>query len=62
MHLNHNLQKEDVFNIYDNFHNQLTQLDEKVVMFNPMGMAVFDIAISQYYYSKAKELNIGTDL
>jgi ornithine cyclodeaminase len=62
MHLNHNLQKEDVFNIYDDFHNQLTQLDDKVVMFNPMGMAVFDIAISQYYYSKAKELNIGTDL
>ncbi|MCM3216684.1 2,3-diaminopropionate biosynthesis protein SbnB [Niallia taxi] len=32
------------------------------VMFNPMGMAVFDIALAEYYYKKSKELNIGQDL
>ncbi len=29
------------------------------VMFNPMGMGVFDIAISTYFYRKAKQENIG---
>jgi N-[(2S)-2-amino-2-carboxyethyl]-L-glutamate dehydrogenase len=28
-------------------------------MFNPMGMAVFDIAIGAYYYKQALERNIG---
>lgn len=32
------------------------------IMFNPMGMGVFDIAISQYYYEKAIKLGIGTEL
>jgi len=62
MHLEHGLNEKDVFNIYDDFETQLHDLDNKVVMFNPMGMAVFDIAISQYYFTKAKELGIGTDL
>ncbi len=32
------------------------------IMFNPMGMAVFDIAIASYYYDLAVENNIGTIL
>ena len=55
MHLHHGLKEEDTFNIYDAFDAELNNLDDKVVMFNPMGMAVFDMAISQYYYTKAKE-------
>jgi N-[(2S)-2-amino-2-carboxyethyl]-L-glutamate dehydrogenase len=35
----------DAFTEYDN---------EEVIMFNPMGMAVFDIAIGKYYLDKAK--------
>ncbi|GAA4237222.1 2,3-diaminopropionate biosynthesis protein SbnB [Postechiella marina] len=62
MHLQHGLNEKDVFNIYDDFESQLDDLDNKVVMFNPMGMAVFDIAISQYYFTKANDLGIGTDL
>lgn len=62
MHLEHGLQKEDIFNIYDDFESKFVDLDNKVVMFNPMGMAVFDMAISRFYYLIAEELNIGTDL
>lgn len=32
------------------------------IMFNPMGMAIFDIAIASYYYDLAVENNIGTIL
>lgn len=62
MHLHHGLKEEDTFNIYDAFDAELNNLDDKIVMFNPMGMAVFDMAISQYYYTKAKEIGVGTAL
>ena len=32
------------------------------VMFSPMGMAIFDLAISKYYLDLAKQKKIGTDL
>lgn len=32
------------------------------IMFNPMGMAVFDIAIGEYYYNKSKKMNYGVIL
>ncbi|QJB31971.1 2,3-diaminopropionate biosynthesis protein SbnB [Chitinophaga oryzae] len=35
---------------------------EEVVMFNPMGMAVFDIATAVYFYEKAKADGVGTVL
>ena len=35
---------------------------DKTVMFNPMGMAVFDIALAEYYYKKSEALNVGQDL
>lgn len=62
MHLEHNLNEEDVFNIYDDFDSQLQNLEDTIIMFNPMGMAVFDIATSRYYYLKSEELGIGTNL
>ena len=62
MHLEHGLKQENVLNIYDNFEPELENVEDKVVMFNPMGMAVFDMAVSRYYFEKAKELEIGTDL
>lgn len=44
---------EDGFKDYD---------QDKTVMFNPMGMAVFDIALAEYYYKKSEALNVGQDL
>jgi 2,3-diaminopropionate biosynthesis protein SbnB len=35
---------------------------ERPVMFNPMGMGVFDIATAAYYVKKAREKKIGTEL
>jgi len=35
---------------------------DSVIMFNPMGMAVFDVAIGGYYYEKSVEENIGLTL
>ena len=36
--------------------------DKQVVMFNPMGMAVFDIAIAKYFYDQSVRDGIGVDL
>lgn len=36
--------------------------EDGAVMFNPMGMAVFDVAMGAYYYRKALEKGIGTVL
>ena len=41
---------------------EMENVDDKVIMFNPMGMAIFDMAISQYYYEYSKKQNIGVDL
>lgn len=63
MHLQHNLQKEDVYNIYDSYEQeQLQDLKSKAVMFNPMGMAVFDISISHFYFLQSEEMGIGVYL
>lgn len=35
---------------------------DKVVMFNPMGLAVFDISLAKYYYDQALSKNIGITL
>ena len=59
-----NLQKKDTAGITDvvcrNIIAKLNQDD--AIMFNPMGMAVFDIAIGAYYFRKATEYGIGTVL
>ncbi len=52
MHLNCGLQKQDTYSIVDVVTNHcLSKLEtEMPIMFNPMGMAVFDIAVGSYYY------------
>ncbi len=64
MHLNRGLQEEDTKSIGDVVVNDCMAdyPAEEVVMFNPMGMAIFDIATSKYYMDKAKELGIGQEL
>lgn len=61
MHLKEGLQKEQTINLVDIFcKGAMDKLNAgDVVMFNPMGMAVFDIAIAAFYYNKAKSGAIG---
>lgn len=40
----------------------LHNLEASSVMFNPMGMAAFDIAIARYYYNEAERKNVGVEL
>ncbi len=55
------LKKENTKSIIDVvFNKQMEKYNPNDnVMFNPMGMGVFDIAISTYFYRKAKQENIG---
>jgi ornithine cyclodeaminase len=63
MHLKYGLQKSGVLEIYDALYGgNWDNLDEKVVMFNPMGMAMYDIAVGRYYYDKSIELAVGLTL
>ncbi|MEL6535053.1 MAG: 2,3-diaminopropionate biosynthesis protein SbnB [Bacteroidota bacterium] len=54
MHLEKGLQKEGTMSIADVIvHNRLANLPaEAPIMFNPMGMAIFDIAVGCHYYQK----------
>jgi len=64
MHLNRGLMEQDTKSIADVVvHNCMADYPpEEAVMFNPMGMAVFDIAIGKYYLEKAIEMNLGREL
>jgi len=64
MHTERNLQKSDTLDITDiickKALNKISK--DKVVMFHPMGMAIFDIIVAQYYYKKAINLGYGQQL
>lgn len=64
MHLYQGLSATDTWSLPEFIAQKLIRkLDDKaVLMFNPMGMAVFDIAIANYYYQKAEQLKIGIQL
>lgn len=55
------LKKEDTKSIMEVICNNCLEniQPEDVIMFNPMGMAVFDIAIGSYYFEKAVNLKVG---
>lgn len=61
MHQEQNLQRMDVFELFELVAgNRVSEVKDKdTVMFNPMGMAVFDLSIGSYYCKLAKERNIG---
>jgi ornithine cyclodeaminase len=60
MHKVMGLQKSDTLSISDIVcKDVLKEKEDAVVMFNPMGMAIFDIAIGGYYYHEAVRKNIG---
>ncbi len=56
--------KEDVYSIFEIDKGKVFKnLDQNtVVMFNPMGMGIFDIAIGARYYSNSKQRGIGVSL
>ncbi len=64
MHLERGLQEKDTKSIADVVVNNCMNdyPAEEAVMFNPMGMALFDIATARYYMDKAKEMGIGLEL
>lgn len=63
-HKEKGLNKESVKTINDvvcrNYFESLGK--EQCIMFNPMGMGVFDMAIGNYYFEKSKDKKIGTTL
>lgn len=63
MHLENGLEKKHTKSIRDIIDKCIDQYSKNTpIMFNPMGMAVFDIAIAKYYYQQAKYNGIGTEL
>ncbi len=61
MHLKKGLQEKNTKTIIDIVLNNCLgkYTKEEPIMFNPMGMAVFDMAIGSYYYEIAKREHIG---
>ncbi len=61
MHLERGLQKEDTVLIADVVIRGALQNFpyDKAILFNPMGMAIFDVVIAAYYYQRARENEIG---
>jgi ornithine cyclodeaminase len=64
MHRLTGLQKEDTFSVIDLVRNNvLSQVKpHQVTMFNPMGMAIFDIAVGGHYYKTALQHNVGIQM
>ncbi|NCA82306.1 MAG: 2,3-diaminopropionate biosynthesis protein SbnB [Opitutae bacterium] len=64
MHLDRGLQEKDTKSIVDVVcHDAMASYPkDEPILFNPMGMAVFDVATGRYYLDKAKSLGIGLEL
>ena len=64
LHLEKGLQEEDTKSIADVVCNNCMAdfPEDEAVIFNPMGMAVFDIATAKHYLEKAKAMGVGQNL
>lgn len=64
MHIEKGLTKNQTKTLVDVVcNNTMQQIPvDMPIMFNPMGMATFDIAIAKYYYEESKKRQIGTIL
>jgi ornithine cyclodeaminase len=64
MHKERGLQEKDTKSIVDVVcHDAMASYPKDMpIMFNPMGMAVFDVATGRYYLDKAKAMKIGLEL
>jgi len=62
-HKEFGLQRADVLEIGDLLEDRKSAWRPGAsVMFNPMGMAVYDVAVARYYYDYAVREQLGTDL
>ena len=68
-HKQYGLKKEHTFSlsqiILSNYFKKLDPiqfLEQGFALFNPMGMALFDLALAKYYYEYALEKNVGLRL
>ncbi|WP_212004919.1 2,3-diaminopropionate biosynthesis protein SbnB [Chitinophaga sp. HK235] len=60
MHKIMGLEKSDTLSIADVVcKDALQDKGDSIVMFNPMGMAVYDIAVGGHYYQEARKRNVG---
>lgn len=63
MHKIFGLSKEKTHNLIDVlFKDFFTHIENDPIMFNPMGMGIFDLAIANYFYKKGLENNLGVIL
>lgn len=65
MHKTTGLQKEDTLSIAEVVCKEALQLapsEDAVFMVNPMGMAMFDMAIGEYYYRQALNEGVGLEI
>jgi ornithine cyclodeaminase len=64
LHKEKGLNKEDTRSIVDVVvHRCMNEYPvEQPILFNPMGMAVFDMAMAAYYFHRARDRNIGLRL
>jgi ornithine cyclodeaminase len=64
MQIERGLKEEDTRSIVDVVCNNCLAGYPKTeaIMFNPMGMAVFDVAIGKYYLDVAKKMGFGLEL
>lgn len=63
MHQKEGLIKKDTIDIVTFLcTNEVAELNNEVVMFNPMGMAVFDISIAKHYFDRSKKEDFGIEL
>jgi 2,3-diaminopropionate biosynthesis protein SbnB len=63
MHKEYSLQSEDVLDIVDVLCDEkLPDPSDKVMMFNPMGMAIYDIAIGRYFLDLSDRENVGVEM
>lgn len=62
MHASGMLSQGDTLTLPDIIRCDLSKFADKTCIFNPMGMAVFDIAIAAYYYREALKHQTGTTL
>lgn len=62
-HKEFGLSKNDVLEITDIVDSKnISGLGQKVFMFNPMGMAIYDISVAKFYYDLAKKTNTFIEL
>ncbi|MGE7217432.1 2,3-diaminopropionate biosynthesis protein SbnB [Priestia koreensis] len=63
MHEVRGLRKEQTISLAELLYGNTKQIkNEEIMMFNPMGMAIFDISVANFYYQRAIDKGCGLSL